>query len=339
KKIIAQNAADAAALEIAVWQCRGLNLVQNINMEIYETDEVLAVIYGIAAGMTLVGEAFEASVILAEIGEAIEKAAAEIAKVAHYVHEVIVEYFLSNMREFYAKGSMFMGLISANEAAMHNGAHAFFPWHMDDSSGDNFLDKIKKALARIVNTLGNVYYVPISFCWDISVKQESAYLPIPINIKDPWGPGSDKYIALMIILRTNQYLLRDSDKLFWKDPPYRSREVKESEKEKIALPPVICATYLPSSDISFISKYFLGGDKSDYKTPPVIAYAVAQAIGGNVTMKSSGDHPFRPTHYGVGADAFLVPMEKMIKPYYIFGAGGVTLYLNIDDYVNKLFMH
>ncbi len=335
RKIIAQNAADAAALEISVWQCRGMNLVQNINTEIYETDETLAVIYGIAAGMTIIGKAFEASVILAEIGVAIEEAAAGIARVAYYVHKVIVKDFLYNMRTFYARGSMLMGFVGANEAAMRNGAHAFFPWNMDDSGGDGFISQVKKFVAGIVNKLGNVYYFPITLGWTLPIEEQNEDVPLPINIKDPGGAGGAAYIALMVALRTNEFLLDLEADLCWKDSPYRS---KEADKEKLALPPILCATYMSGSDINFISKYFLGGPDSDYKKTPVIAYAVAQAQGGNVTMRSSDDHPYRPKHYGVGADAFLVPMDKMLENY-SYEKGGITVSLNIADYVNKLFMH
>ena len=41
KKIISQNAADAAALEMAAWQARGLNVVQEINSDIYQIDTVI----------------------------------------------------------------------------------------------------------------------------------------------------------------------------------------------------------------------------------------------------------------------------------------------------------
>ncbi|HPN85156.1 MAG TPA: hypothetical protein PK821_07470, partial [Victivallales bacterium] len=117
--------------------------------------------------------------------------------------------------------------------------------------------------------------------------------------------------------------------------PYRS---KEKDKDKLGLPPIICASYVSTSDIGFVSKYFLGGGDSDYKNPPAIAYAVAQAQGGNVTMKGSDDHPFRPRHYGVGADAFLVSMDNMIKsPSY--EKDGIKVTLNLKEYINKLFMH
>ncbi len=338
RKMIAQNAADAASLEIAVWQCRGLNLVQNINTEIYETDEVLAIVYGIAGAMTGVGKILEATVILFEAGYAVEQAAYYIAKAAYYVHKVIVDYFLENMRAFYAKGSMLMGFVGANEAARYNGASAVFPWHMDESGGGDFFGQIKKFIARVVNTFGNIYYFPLTLGWTLPVQEEDDDVPLPINIQNPGGAAGAGYIALMVLLRSNTPMLTDPDmekNLCWKDAPYRS---KEKDKDKLGLQPIICAAFVSTSDIGYASKYLLGGSDSDYKNLPAIAYSVAQAQGGNVTMKTVDGHPFRPKHYGVGADAFLVSMDNMFKnPSY--EKGGITVTLNIKDYVNKIFMH
>ena len=51
EKIRLQNAADAAALEHAVWQARGMNQVQNINDEAYTACQTASVFLKFAAGL------------------------------------------------------------------------------------------------------------------------------------------------------------------------------------------------------------------------------------------------------------------------------------------------
>jgi hypothetical protein len=334
-KMQMQAAADAAALEMAVWQCRGMNVVMNLNDEIYQTDEVVVVLYGIAGAMTGIAKILEATIFLAEVGEVVEAAAAVIAYVAYYVHKVVVQVFLVNLRLVYAKGTMVLGYLGANNAAAANGAERIIPKIPFDGGGDG--DILKKLLGFIVDALnkltGGFVAVGIptrpSAAIMLPLKEEEAD-SLPLNIQDPKGVGGAAYMALMVLLDMNT----DFEA---KDFQYKEKIFRSADEKMFKIPPYIWLVHR-SSDLGFVSRYFLGGDEKDYAKIPILAYAIGQAQGGNVTMCADYDHPYRPRHYGVGADAFLVPIGSAGIPDSTT-QGGITIKFFIKDYIEKLFVH
>jgi len=337
KKIQAQNAADSAALEMAVWQCRGMNLVQNINVEIYQTDTVVAVLYGIAGAMTGIAKILEATLFLAPAGFAIESVAGGIARAGYWVHNIIVDIFLTKLRTVYATGTMVMGYLSANNAASANGAERIIPKiPIPGGGGGGILEKIWEFIAGAINKLTGGFVAigiptsPDAF-YKLPIESQEAKT-MPLNIKNPDGAGGKAYMVLLGLLNTNTNIIDLAAKIRWQDDPYRSKESKDTK-----IPPMIWGVWM-KNDVSYISKYFLGGDDSNYMNPPVIAYAVGQAQGGNVTMTSAYDHPYRPIHYGVGADAFLISIDNIrfnqeIEKY------GIKIKFNIREYFDKFLLH
>ncbi|GEM_PF-4987128 len=338
KKIQAQNAADAAALEMAVWQCRGMNIVQNINSEIYQTDTVICVIYGIAGGMTIIAKGLEASVFLAPIGVIVEQAAAALARVGYLVHNLVVDVFLKNLRLVYVNGTMVMGYIAANNVASANGADQIIPPipSPGGGGGGDIFSKILEFIVNAINKLTSGFVaIGIPTSTDVILKipvEEGDAKSMPINIKDPEGAGGIAYRVLITTLLLNASLADISTKLVYVDKPYRSKEGVEMK-----MPPMIWGVW-KKNDVSYISKYFLGGDDSSYMNPPVLAYAVGQAQGGNVTMTSAYDHEFRPTHYGVGADAFLISVDNL-RFKEDMEKGGIKIHFNIREYFDKFLLH
>ena len=334
-KMQMQAAADSAALEMAVWQCRGMNVVMNLNDEIYQTDEVVVVLYGIAGAMTGIAKILEMTIFLAEVGEAVEAAASVIAYVAYYVHKVIVQVFLTNVRMVYAKGTMLMGYLSANNAASANGAERIIPKIPFNGGGDS--DILTKLLGVVVNALNGLTggFVAIgiptrpSAAIMLPLKEDDAD-SLPLDIQDPSGVGGAAYMALMVLLDMNT----DFEA---KDYQYKEKIFRSQDEKMFKIPPMIWMVHR-SSDLGFVSRYFLGGDESDYAKIPILAYAIGQAQGGNVTMCADYDHPYRPRHYGVGADAFLVPIGAAGIPDSTT-QGGVTIKFFIKDYIGKLFLH
>ena len=60
-KMRLQNAADSAALAHAVWQARGMNVVQNINDEMYEALSLAAKLRSVARVIEPIAIAFDAA--------------------------------------------------------------------------------------------------------------------------------------------------------------------------------------------------------------------------------------------------------------------------------------
>ena len=335
KKMQLQNAADSAALEMAVWQARGLNLVQNLNNEIYDTDNVLAILYGIAGGMSLVGEALVDTVILAEIGEAIEAAAAAIARIASNVHRFIVRYFLVNVRKVYANGTMLMGYVAANQVAKLNGAEPIIPSIHFNHSGGKLIDIVLNFIVKGMNKMSDKFVaVGIPTSPGTAVKlplttdiPEGMNNNLPLKVKEPCGNAA--YDILIAGLMANP----DCEGIeYWAETVYRSDPF-----DTLKLPPMIWIVYA-KNDIGFISRYFLGGDSDEYHNIPIIAYALGQVQGGNVTKRSSYNNDFRPKYYGTGADAFLVPMSS-VDLSTSKSKDGITIKLTVQDYVDKFFLH
>lgn len=360
KKTQMQVAADAAALEMAVWQARGMNMVQNLNDEIYDIDEALTIIYGIAGGITAAGIALEALSWIPVIGEALEAAgeilealAAVMAQVAYYTHKLFVVCFLGPLRTFYVYGSMLFGYIGANNVAYANGAERIIPKITGGSGGGGIIHEIIGFIKREINDMTGQFVaigIPTSpyAAIYLPLSQEDAK-SLPLNVKNPEGVGGKAWTALMLILCANQDLEEycggggeeasggevggeDPTSLFWVDDYYASRD---SESLKIA--PMIWMVHA-SSDVGLISEYLIGGNASEDTKIPILAYAVGQALGGNVTKKSDDDNPYRPVGKGVSADAFLVPMNAIDFSKSV-SANGVTLELSFQDYLDKLFPH
>jgi len=355
-------------VEMAVWQCRGMNMVQNINDEIYDLDDVLSTIYGIAAVMTGIAWAFEAlseipyiGEIFKAIGDALMEAAAIMAQIAYYCHKVMVNYFLAPLRTFYVYGSMALGYIGANNVAYANGAERVIPKIPVGSGGSGIWHAIVKAVKKVVNNMTGQFVavgIPTS-------PYAALYLPLttedadtlPLNTKDPGGVGGKAYIALMVLLCSNEDLTEycgggggggdesvsssksDSgggdegvSRLPWKDDPYVSRD-----PDSLKIAPMIWIVH-QSGDVGLVSEYFLGGNSGEDTKIPILAYAVGQAMGGNVTQRSSDDNPYRPPGKGVAADAFLVPMNS-IDFSKEASAMGISIKLTFQDYIDKLFAH
>ena len=131
KKIISQNAADAAALEMAAWQARGLNVVQEINSDIYQIDtviwETMNIMYTVAEIVVDAEIAAGLSLnipLLVKIDRArnnIDKVCGPVLTTFKMVRKITVN-MLTGLREVYVYGSNAAGFLGAIEAATANGA-------------------------------------------------------------------------------------------------------------------------------------------------------------------------------------------------------------------------
>ncbi|MGI5923431.1 MAG: TadE/TadG family type IV pilus assembly protein [Lentisphaeria bacterium] len=150
-KMQLQNAVDAAALEYATWQARGMNTVQNLNQEIYNLDSTVITMYMVSAVLTYAAQPLKA---FAYVGAALEFFSAGLLYGGGYVHHVIGVGFLQSLRHFYAYGTNILAYIGANEVARLNGADPLFSTHVFSCSagGSNFVEKNVNKLASLVDS-------------------------------------------------------------------------------------------------------------------------------------------------------------------------------------------
>jgi hypothetical protein len=57
-----------------------------------------------------------------------------------------------------------------------------------------------------------------------------------------------------------------------------------------------------------------------------MAYAVGQAKGGNVVKRNPKAHQYRPSRYGTGTDAFLVPFDSISENAAIQALGKLMMH-------------
>jgi len=314
-KMQMQNAADAAALEMAVWQARGMNLVQNMNDEIYNIDTGIYSAYVIAAAFSVAGNALEGTGIVGAIGIALEAAGGGIAGFARLLHIGAVEWFLVPVRDFYAHGAGIIGYISANNAAAANGADQIIdasvenPWSSDGLpkslidmvgfSEKNFLANFKAVGVPV--PLEGTLMLPL-------VRNTEERFPLHIDDVSQWAINvalsTNKFVRLLNPLLTIvDRLPRTEGPWFWPPDPYY-----ESSDESLV--PMLWIVNKKNVSKGLISTYFLPGEGPKL---PVIACAAAQARGRKVVIRTLS--PRRGAH----ANAVLAPVGSALKE---LGIGG-----------------
>ncbi len=294
-KMQTQNAADAAALEMAAWQARGMNMVQALNEDIYDTDNMLGYTYGALAGL----ETLAKLAYIVGAGKAAEIALAVPIYAAWATHAVMVNLFMKPLRFVYANGSILIGYIAANNAAKVNGAPGIFTALLPDKSSGNILwDGVVKVLrplfkeftaVGIPTATGSILTLPLAAKHD---KSYPLYSKNNILLKAALG-----------ILKSNSFVKVKLEP--WDDEYYESK----SPYDKKELPAWVWFIK-GQSETGLISSYFIGGGDNVQKVP-VMAYAVARVKGGNVVKYNDDKHKFRPTGCGVGADPSLVSWGKI----------------------------
>ena len=342
QKMQMQNAADAAALEMALWQARGMNLVQNINDEIYSVDAAVITGYVAAAGLTVVGHATKA---FFGVGYIVEGVGAAVAYLSRFAHFGAVELCLNPLRHVYARGAMFIGYVSANDAAWHNGASPIInrPERTASNEGKGLAKMIGDTISKTFNSVldrftavgvparGDVlFFLPLEF-------KETGSFPLTFQSLENYDPGNSDVAdleeirdtvkdlashalaqAILTTMYTNTFIWPKVNWVWtWSDGYYESKAPYDSQP----LPPMIWFVRKEPS-MGLLSRHFLG----ETQKFPVMAVAAAQARGGNVVMKNDGTNPYRPLGWGVGADAVLVPVSSAVPDALQKAVGGIILH-------------
>ncbi|MCF7854276.1 MAG: pilus assembly protein [Candidatus Pacebacteria bacterium] len=346
-KMQTQNAADSAALEMAVWQARGLNLVQNLNDEIYNWDQSILTAYIGAGVLTVAGQATRH---FYGVGLILEGAGAAITYTSLY-YRFVAEYLLQPLRTFYVYASCPMGYIAAQSAAAENGAepipHLVTHYSQtflnkvgipsisiyggtDADKSTDWMDWIGDQFDKIINGVAsNVTAVGLGFPGDdffMTLPLEKVWPgknDLPLNTKE-----NELVSAWLKVIHSNIFVHIGSDEPFvWKHAYYKS----DNEDPDRHLPAMIWITGKNMEDLGILSSYFVSGGQDNIDLP-ILAYAVARAKGGNVIGYSNwAEDGVRASdewesNHGVGADAVLVPLGDAL-PY------------ELDDLPVNLFLH
>jgi len=286
-KMQMQNAADAAALEMAAWQARGMNVVQNINDEIYDVDTGVLGGYIVAAALSTAGSAIMTGTpdpFTKIVGFVCWGASASLAYGGKMLHLAAVDVCLKPLRLIYANGSVAIGYMGANDAAVTNGAAC--------------------ALGIPARDLARAYRLPVE-----STKKD---LSAPLKLDDLLLEIIEKgFYPSKIGLLPNPFLSPmecvPGWNWGWSDPYYESLEDYRDQP----MPRWIWVVVQKGRSFGPLSTYFLSGEGKVQEVPVVIACAAARAKGGNVirnNFSNGGKYAYRPRGYGVGADAVLVPV-------------------------------
>ncbi len=288
-KMMCQAAADAAALEHALWQARGMNLIQDINTEIYDTCELTQDIYTVA--VIIGGAAMIIEPLFPPISEAIAAPIKILGQVVMYAGRYIQSFILpfeQALRHVY-RFTPVIGYLSAQQAAKYNGADPLFVKKWDfDIFGQN-IDLSPYAIGIAGTTA--IFMLPLE-------KKEAKD-----DLKGRWylfqGPG-------LIVFG---YLGWGNPK--WDDVPYYA--TKENVKTFIPATLWLCLKHSPPEGwISAFDNWF--GIDSDSKIP-LFAYSCAKAYSGDVVMLSERKESYRPARYGTGANAVLVSLNTVADDF------------------------
>lgn len=127
EKMRLQNAADAAALEHAIWQARAMNALQNLNDEGYVTCQTAQVFLTVAAGIEAAAKVVRLIPVAGPIlASALRVFAVMAGGMSSVMSNIVVKFAIPIFSFFYARIAVPIGYFSAQQYAYANGATAIF---------------------------------------------------------------------------------------------------------------------------------------------------------------------------------------------------------------------
>ncbi|MEG2465702.1 MAG: pilus assembly protein TadG-related protein [Kiritimatiellia bacterium] len=308
-KMRLQNAVDAAALENAVWQARGMNCLQHLNDEAYEMLSMVNGLYSAAGVLEIIASAVQA--IPFGIGPVLALVsripAALLAGVGTYACTVVLT-FISFERLFYQYASCIIGWISAQQMAAIGGADSLIPkaslsFNMPTSAGKTSPFNIGIFAAGLSLTPIDTLILPIEH-----KKKEL--------LEAPWKTSAfaRSSIKVMKVSLASSFYRGVKE---WSFAPSLSKKTA-GKKAKPRLPSPtfwIAIKNYPAHDRVklFEEALSLSPARAKSSSFPVLAYGVAQAITGDVVECSTADHVSRPLGFGTGATARLVSLQSALE--------------------------
>lgn len=326
-KMRLQNAADSAALAHAVWQARGMNAVQNVNDEMFESLKLSAALRKFAKGMEITALFLEG---MGKIPGPVGLVCRALAALSHtvgvlfggiggWLAKVITKMFLQNVAFVYAAVSTFMGLWNAQQLAGLNEATPLVmadPGQWGPTLSELFKDwkfglyAIGLAAPKFTDTL----FLPLEKSEKDEVKKEPwkvDKMEIFEKTTSPWksiykffGTGDAWAITPLVSKRGTQEGLKV------KDGKVTDDSVLPSPVFWIAFKHQGHVLTLP------LDSFFVGDQAAGlFRKWPVLAVSAAQCITGDVVPRSKKSEENatnqRPSGFGAGATAKLVPVADM----------------------------
>ena len=317
EKMRLQDAVDAAALEHATWQARGMNSLQNLNEEGYDTlstaisgyvvSGVLVVIAQSVTGIPIIGPILN----VALIGASVVACAA-----CTWMCEVVLA-FIKVAQRFYRYGTCVLAYLAAQEVAAYNGAAGLIGHFVSPGEG-----------AASLAMPGGTTLELDAFAFGLSLAPKDTLL-LPVEEKTmtgqpPWDSGESLGLDALfssikeIPIVGEVYWLPAKMPTFW---PIVSK--KNGEKPILPSPTLWVAVrdYPPHDSIPGFDEWFFpkGSDdlnalaKPKQSAFPVMAYAVGQCVTGDLTTNAPDGHPTRPRGYGAGANAKLISLDEALS--------------------------
>ena len=336
-KMRLQNAADSAALAHAVWQARGMNVVQNINDEMYEALSLAAKLRKVAKVVEPIAISFDAAshvpfvgVIFKGLAIAMHTIGILTGGTAGWLAARICDMFLKYIAKIYVYGSALLGVWNAQQLAADNDADPLATLNTSSTSGD------PNAWHFGIYTLGLSWPIKDAFMLPLAESSKSEVG------KSPWKEDKISVFESSTSPWKSIYSFTGAGKA-WAIKPYVS---KRGDKEGISVEKKNNKTEVedngvfpgPTMWIAFklggniqtlpVDAFWNAGDKDRWTHKlPMFAVAAAQCITGDVIPHSkkveSGNTNQRPSGFGVGATAKLVPVSEVF--YKMGKAGGYVV--------------
>ena len=327
-KMRLQNAADSAALAHAIWQARGMNVVQNINDEMYEG-------LSLACRLRKYAEGFETAAQFAEMFANVPYVGWVFKGIAIAMHVLglltggsagwmaarICKYFLKIIAGMYVYTSSILGLWNAQQLAAQNEADPLA--RLGSSSSLDYGDWHFGIYALGMSyPFKDAFLLPLEESGKDEVKKE----PWKGKKLDVFDTATQPWKALYKITGAGEaweikpYVSKRGDKEGIKVTKEK-KDGKETTKvdENGVLPgPTVWLSFKLGGNIHTLPiDGFWNTDDSKRKTHkiPFFAVAAAQCITGDVIPHSKktekGVVNQRPSGFGAGATAKLVPVSQM----------------------------
>lgn len=190
-KMRMQDAADSAALQFATIQARGMNTVQNINNDIYNTSEAAITLYGIGTGLAHGAQIAYASGVASWVGAILDGLGTTAIGSASYLRNSVVGLGLKPLRLVHVYGTTPMAYLAANEAARKNGADNVLRVSGNSASvsdnGSPIAGMFNSVLSNL--SLDGLYAVTIPTSFDTALMlplevKNSSSVPLNTNLAD-----------------------------------------------------------------------------------------------------------------------------------------------------------
>ena len=332
-KMRLQDAADSAALAHAIWQARGMNVVQNINDEMYEAlslasklrkvaevVEPIAIVFDGMSHIPIVGIVFKGLAI------AMHTIGVLTGGTAGWLAARICNLFLKYIQKVYVYGSALMGVWNAQQLAAQNEADPLAALSSSSIPGD------PSSWHFGIYTFGMSWPFKDAFMLPLAESSKSEVS------KSPWtGKKVSTFDASTQPWKAIYKFTGAGNE--WKIKPYVSKrgdkegitmKDKKVEENGVFPGPTMWIAFKLGKNIQTlpIDGFWNDKDKDRWTHKlPMFAISAAQCITGDViphSKKSEEDKTNqRPAGFGVGATAKLVPVSEVF--YRMGKAGGYAV--------------